>query len=169
MENIKKLNLPGIDFIEGTKRFYPNSSLAPYIIGYARSIDEGPIIGEMGIEKKFNNELTGTNGFVEYQKDLNGYKFPNSNEIREAFKKDIEFYRRDKQEFIERIEKKTFYEKTDVKMHVMSENEIDRYIATGEPITFDITVALTNGTTEDRDDDTILDPTTYTIYWYNNI
>ena len=26
--------------------------------------------------------MTGTNGFVKYQKDLNGYKFPNSNEIR---------------------------------------------------------------------------------------
>ena len=27
-----------------------------------------------------------------------------------------------------------FYEKTDVKMHTMTEKEIDRYIATGEPM-----------------------------------
>lgn len=52
---------------------------------------------------------------------------------------------------------------------IYKDTYLHNYIATGEPITFDITVALTNGTTEDRDDDTILDPTTYTIYWYNNI
>lgn len=45
-------------------------------------------------------------------------KFNNSNEIREAFKKDIEFYRRDKQEFIERIEKKTGKKETgDIVVH----------------------------------------------------
>ena len=40
------------------------------------------MIGELGIEKEYNDIMTGTNGYVEYQRDLNGYKFPNSNEIR---------------------------------------------------------------------------------------
>ena len=53
---IESLGLPGIDFVEGTKRFYPNSSLAPYIIGYARSKDDGPIVGEMGIEAYYDEE-----------------------------------------------------------------------------------------------------------------
>lgn len=33
---IEKLELPGIDFIESTKRFYPNGQFASYIIGYAK-------------------------------------------------------------------------------------------------------------------------------------
>ena len=33
---IEKLELPGIDFIESTKRFYPNGQFASYIVGYAK-------------------------------------------------------------------------------------------------------------------------------------
>lgn len=33
---IEKLELPGIDFIESSKRFYPNGQFASYIIGYAK-------------------------------------------------------------------------------------------------------------------------------------
>lgn len=33
---IENLELPGIDFVESTKRFYPNGSFASYIIGYAK-------------------------------------------------------------------------------------------------------------------------------------
>src|SRR5574344_2255467 len=36
-EQIEELNLPGIDFIESSKRFYPNGDFASYIIGYAKS------------------------------------------------------------------------------------------------------------------------------------
>ena len=35
--------------------------------------------GEMGIEKSYNKEMTGTNGFVEYQKDL---KYPTEIELK---------------------------------------------------------------------------------------
>ena len=80
---IEALGLPGIDFIEGTKRFYPNSSLAPYIIGYARSKDDGPITGEMGIEAKYDKELQGKDGYTEYEKDASGYRMPNSTPITE--------------------------------------------------------------------------------------
>ena len=34
MEEIKNLNLPGIDFIASTKRYYPNGDFASYAIGY---------------------------------------------------------------------------------------------------------------------------------------
>lgn len=33
---IEELELPGIDFVESTKRFYPNGQFASYIIGYAK-------------------------------------------------------------------------------------------------------------------------------------
>ena len=34
MEEIKNLNLPGIDFVESTKRYYPNGDFASYSVGY---------------------------------------------------------------------------------------------------------------------------------------
>ena len=36
----------------------------------------------MGVEKKLNDKLTGTNGFTEYQKDRNGYKIANTQEVK---------------------------------------------------------------------------------------
>ena len=81
---ILKLDLPGIEFETlAKKRQYINSSWASYIIGYARSNDEGEIVGEMGIEAYFDNELKGQNGYVEYQQDAYGYKMATSEEIRE--------------------------------------------------------------------------------------
>lgn len=82
-EAIEALELSGIDFITTNKRYYPNNTFLSYVIGYTKTDDKGNINGEMGIEKQYNKNLTGINGSVEYQKDLNGYKFPNSNEIRE--------------------------------------------------------------------------------------
>lgn len=88
-DEIKALNLPGIDFIETQQRYYPYGRFASYLVGYARKKEvkneEGEkveeIVGEMGIESYYNKELTGVNGFVEYQKDRNGYKIPGTNEI----------------------------------------------------------------------------------------
>lgn len=81
-EAIENLNLSGIDFITTHKRYYPNNNFLSYIIGYTSSDEKGNMKGLMGIEKQYDEKMTGTNGFVKYQKDLNGYKFPNSNEIR---------------------------------------------------------------------------------------
>lgn len=86
-DEIERLELPGIDFIESSKRFYPNGDFASYIIGYAKNVtnkenSEESIEGELGIEYLFNKELKGTDGFLEYEQDLNGYKLPNTKEIR---------------------------------------------------------------------------------------
>ena len=81
-EAIEKLELPGIDFITTHKRYYPNNTFLSYIVGYTKTDDNGNMTGEMGIEKQYNDVMTGTNGYVKYEKDVNGYKFPNSNEIR---------------------------------------------------------------------------------------
>lgn len=80
-EAIEALELPGIDFITTHKRYYPNNTFLSYVIGYTTDKDN-VMKGEMGIEKYYNDIMTGVNGFVEYQKDLNGYKFPNSEELR---------------------------------------------------------------------------------------
>lgn len=79
---IAKLNLPGIDFIASSKRYYPNQDFASYILGYVTTDDEGNNVGEMGVESKYNDELNGVNGSVTYQKDASGYKLVNIPEIR---------------------------------------------------------------------------------------
>ena len=81
-EAIAKLKIPGIDFISATKRYYPNLDFASYIIGYVRVDDENNAIGEMGIEAKYNEKLTGINGSIKYQSDANGYRLINSPEIK---------------------------------------------------------------------------------------
>lgn len=73
---IEALNLPGLDFIESYKRYYPKGQFASYTIGYAKTSqeDENTIVGEMGIEKQFDSILKGTDGSITYQKDLKGYQ-----------------------------------------------------------------------------------------------
>ena len=91
-EEIESLGLPGIDFIESTKRYYPNGDFASYIIGYVRGYEETVIengleklqynlIGEMGVEAHYNEDLSGTDGSLTYQRDLSGYKIPDTPEI----------------------------------------------------------------------------------------
>ena len=86
-KKIEDLNLPGIDFIESYKRYYPKGNFASYIVGYAKTNNEdGTISGEMGIEKQFDKVLKGSDGFITYQKDLKGYRIANTPVI----KKDAE-------------------------------------------------------------------------------
>ena len=80
-DKIQDLNLPGIDFIESQKRYYPKGNFLSYTLGYAKLEEDGRIKGEMGIESLYNTELTGTDGFREYQKDLKGYKIADTKEI----------------------------------------------------------------------------------------
>ena len=80
---IEELNLPGLDFIETQKRYYPNGDFLSYTLGYAKADENGNIVGEMGLEKLYNDKLSGTDGFIEYQKDAKGYKIPGTNEIRQ--------------------------------------------------------------------------------------
>ena len=76
---IDDLELPGIDFIESFKRYYPKGKFASYVIGYAKeSEDTGTIKGEMGIEKQYDKVLKGQDGSRTYQKDLKGYRIPDT-------------------------------------------------------------------------------------------
>ncbi len=84
METIKNLNLPGIDFIKSTKRYYPNGDFASYMLGYTinktNDNNKNYISGELGIEEYFNDELTGKEGFITYEKDRYGYRIANGRE-----------------------------------------------------------------------------------------
>ena len=86
-KQIEELNLPGIDFIESYKRFYPNGDFASYLIGYAKKNEvmvddklENIMQGELGIEVKYDDILKGTNGYISYQQDRYGYKIPDTPE-----------------------------------------------------------------------------------------
>lgn len=80
-DKIVSLNLPGIDFIETKKRNYPYGRFLSYTLGYAKNNDKDVIVGELGLESYYNDVLSGTDGYTIYQKDLNGYKIPNTKEI----------------------------------------------------------------------------------------
>ena len=73
-DQIEELDLPGIDFLSSTKRYYPNGDFLSYTLGYAKTNSEGTYAGEMGLELYYNDDLTGTNGYIEYQSDLQGYQ-----------------------------------------------------------------------------------------------
>ena len=85
MEEIKELNLPGIDFVASTKRYYPNGDFASYIVGYTvnKNDDDGNVwkAGQLGVEEYFNEDLIGTSGYVTYEKDRSGYKLAHGREF----------------------------------------------------------------------------------------
>ena len=87
-ENLKRqieaLDLPGIDFIKTSKRYYQNGDFASYIVGYAKTYEteEGPnTIGELGIEGYCDKYLKGKDGSVVYQKDAYGYPMAGADKI----------------------------------------------------------------------------------------
>lgn len=90
-DTIKAANLPGIDFIETKKRYYPYGKFLSYLIGYAKE-EEDTVVGEMGIEKYYNEQLTGVNGKTVYQKDLKGYKIASTKELTEDKVDGVDIY-----------------------------------------------------------------------------
>lgn len=83
---IVNLNLPGLDFVESYKRYYPKGNFLTYTLGYATTEEddsgEEVIKGKMGLELYYDNILKGEDGYVTYQKDLKGYKIAGTKEIR---------------------------------------------------------------------------------------
>lgn len=79
-DQIEALEIPGLEFEEVITRNYRFGDFASYQIGYAKvdlDNDVNTIIGQMGIEKVYNDELTGTNGNKVYLADNNGNTIPN--------------------------------------------------------------------------------------------
>lgn len=80
-EEIENLDLPGLDFVATTKRYYPYGNFLSYTLGYAKTNENNKTIGEFGLELFYNDILSGTDGYKEYQKDLYGYRIVNSKPI----------------------------------------------------------------------------------------
>lgn len=72
-KKIEELNLPGIEFIATTKRYYPNGSMLGNFLGFAQnSPDSDLITGRLGVEKTFDYYLRGKEGHITYAKDAWG-------------------------------------------------------------------------------------------------
>lgn len=98
-DEILALNLPGISFTESKKRYYPNGDFASYVLGYAKEQEvkkDGEtaieIVGEMGIEAKYDDILKGEDGYLEYQQDRYGYKIAGTKEINNEAKDGADIY-----------------------------------------------------------------------------
>ncbi len=79
-EQIEKLKLPGLIFTEMTTRNYRYGDFASYQVGYAQLKEQKSskeIIGQMGIEKTYNEQLKGEDGKKVYLVDNNNYTLPN--------------------------------------------------------------------------------------------
>ena len=71
-EELRSLELDGIDFVTENKRYYPKESLAAHIIGFV-GIDNQ---GLEGLELFFDNELKSQPGLVVMERDASGEKIP---------------------------------------------------------------------------------------------
>ncbi|NBS41517.1 penicillin-binding protein 2, partial [bacterium] len=66
------LDLPGVYFIREEGRLYPEKGLGGHVIGFVGSTGDGTMSGKYGIEGYFNEELTGTPGFLRSERDIAG-------------------------------------------------------------------------------------------------
>ncbi len=71
-EELKSLELDGLDFVTENKRYYPKESLAAHLIGFV-GIDNQ---GLEGLELYFDQELKSQPGLVVMERDASGAKIP---------------------------------------------------------------------------------------------
>ena len=71
-QKIKALKIDGIGFAEESKRFYKQEALAPHLLGFTGMDNQGLI----GIEKTFDEELTGIPGQIVVEHDAAGREIP---------------------------------------------------------------------------------------------
>jgi len=83
-DQIDALGLTGLEFEEITTRNYRYGDFASYEVGYAQLLTEElngqttkAIVGQMGIEKVFDEQLSGTDGKKVHLVDSNNYTLPN--------------------------------------------------------------------------------------------
>lgn len=67
-EQVRSLNLPGVNFIKEHQRFYPNSEIGAQVLGFT-GIDP---TGLEGVELKYNAQLLGQGGYLVMERDALG-------------------------------------------------------------------------------------------------
>ncbi len=72
VDEIKALNIPGINFLPERKRFYPNGTMAAHVLGYAGVDNQG--LG--GVEASYDKTLRGKSGMLMMEGDPAGAPIP---------------------------------------------------------------------------------------------
>lgn len=73
---LREKELPGIHFIRKPQRYYPEGNLAAHALGFLGKNEEGNDIGSYGVEGYWNQELSGTGGFLEGARSAGGGWIP---------------------------------------------------------------------------------------------
>ncbi|MDZ7798210.1 MAG: penicillin-binding protein 2 [Patescibacteria group bacterium] len=72
-EEVKSLEIEGIEAREETQRYYPENETASHVLGYVgQREDSDQPVGQYGIEGYFNQELAGQQGYLDTEKDAGG-------------------------------------------------------------------------------------------------
>ncbi|MFK4567139.1 penicillin-binding transpeptidase domain-containing protein [Enterococcus sp. UD-01] len=78
--DLKKNKVAGLYFEGHPARIYPNGVFASHFIGYTSLADAKDdskgLVGKMGLEESYNDVLSGKDGKIEYEKDVNGNPLP---------------------------------------------------------------------------------------------
>lgn len=72
VEKVKKLNLPGLFFVEESIRHYPLPTLASHVLGFTGVDNQGLT----GVEKVFDSQLRGVSGRIVVEQDATGRDVP---------------------------------------------------------------------------------------------
>lgn len=90
-EELTEAELTGITFEESRSRLYPNGTFASHTIGLAQinDDDDNQLQGVLGIEREYDDILSGENGWIKNQRDRFGYIIPDQ-EIEEVLPEDGE-------------------------------------------------------------------------------
>lgn len=67
---VKQLKIPGIHFRKESKRFYPTAEISAHLVGFTNVDDQGI----EGIERLYDDVLTGVAGTKQFRKDAKGRK-----------------------------------------------------------------------------------------------
>lgn len=77
---ITELKLPGIYFDSEDARFYPENTLLSQVLGFVGYKDNSDQkVGLYGLERYYQNDLAGTSGYINQQKDASGGSIFGSN------------------------------------------------------------------------------------------
>ncbi|WP_068616352.1 penicillin-binding transpeptidase domain-containing protein [Paenibacillus tuaregi] len=79
-EHKPKIRESGITLMEEQKRYYPRKTLAAQVLGYMDRQGNAVI----GLEKKYDDLLKGTNGYIKYESDRKGVKLSKDDEVYKA-------------------------------------------------------------------------------------
>lgn len=95
-QKIDKHKLPGIEFEQQQSRLYPNGTFASNLIGVAipktNKKAVTTLVGQTGLERVFDKDLAGKDGYTNAQYDVYGYRLPGRKERERPVKNGYNVY-----------------------------------------------------------------------------